>query len=363
MNKKIKVAILGGGINSAVGPAHINALKMTNLFDFHTACFSTNADINRQSFLAYNIKDSKLSNSLDEIILQKDDFDVAIILTPTNIHFPQIIKLLENDIDVISEKSITSNLIEAEKIKSKLGGNFLRVIYNYLGYPLLKLLKENIENDMFGFIHQINLFMPQESFIKFKNGSPLKSQEWRRLDGEIPTVSLDLAVHLHSILKYLIKSNPKRVVSISKSFGNFDVIDNVNSIIELENGSICNFNFNKTSLGQRNGLGVEIFGKNCSMKWTQINPEEVEFVNQEGERKIIDRGSPNTEIINDYKISRFKAGHPGGYTEALANYYLDIYSDYLLDTNLSYGINESISGLKLLNALKISSKKEKWINI
>ena len=361
--KKIKLAILGGGINSAVGPAHISAISMINNFELVTACFSSSKSINEESFKAYNIDLTKISRDFKQIISQKENFEILLILTPTNQHFDQIKECFENKINVISEKSLTASLNTALELKRIQKSAFLKVIYNYLGYPMLKLIQKKINNNDIGEIHQVNIKMPQETFVKLKKGKPLVPQKWRVIDDEIPTVSLDLAVHLHSILKYLIPSEPKRLVAINKSYGHFDVIDNVNSIIEFQNGGICNFSFDKTSLGNRNGLSFEIYGEKGSFMWKQGNPEKLKYVSSEGEKFIIDRGSPETDIINDFKISRFKAGHPGGYVEALANYYQDICLDFYSGSNLSYGIEESIEGLSLLSAINKSSDTDNWVNL
>lgn len=361
--EKIKLAILGGGINSAVGPAHISAISMTNNFELVTACFSSNKSINEESFKSYNIDSTKISYDFNQIIAQKENFEILLILTPTNQHYDQIKVCFENEINVISEKSLTVSLANAIELKRIQNGVFLKVIYNYLGYPMLKLIREKINNNVIGEIHQVNIQMPQETFVKLKNGKPLVPQKWRVIDDEIPTVSLDLAVHLHSILKYLIPSQPKRLVAINKSYGHFDVIDNVNSIIEFQNRGICNFSFDKTSLGKRNGLRFEIYGEKGSFLWKQVNPEKLKYINNEGEKFVIDRGSPETDLINDFKISRFKAGHPGGYVEALANYYQNICLDFHNGSSLSYGIEESIEGLSLLSAVNKSSETKRWVDL
>ena len=74
--EKIKLAILGGGINSAVGPAHISAISMTNNFELVTACFSSNKSINEESFKSYNIDSTKISYDFNQIIAKKENFEI-----------------------------------------------------------------------------------------------------------------------------------------------------------------------------------------------------------------------------------------------------------------------------------------------
>ena len=182
-------------------------------------------------------------------------------------------------------------------------------------------------------------------------------------------VSLDLGAHLYSIIKYLIKEKPLNVIATSDSYGNFkNVIDNINCIAEYENNIKCNLWYGKSSIGYKNGLRIRIFGTLSSAEWYQYNPEILKMSDNSGQEWIINRGSDECLILNELKYNRFKAGHPAGYIEALANFYENVADDLINKNNLKYqrktfGIEESIEGLKLLKAIHKSSIKKKWIKI
>ena len=58
--------------------------------------------------------------------------------------------------------------------------NFVRVTYNYNGYPLVKELSELISRKYFGKIKQIHFEMPQDFYeIYFKK---ISLQKWRLKD-------------------------------------------------------------------------------------------------------------------------------------------------------------------------------------
>ena len=61
-------------------------------------------------------------------------------------------------------------------------------------------------------------------------------------------------------------------------------------------------------------------------------------------------------------------GHPAGFLEAFANYYLDI-AEMLVSYRTTgkinfgeyvFGVDESIEGLKMLEAIDLSSRSHKW---
>ena len=89
--------------------------------------------------------------------------------------------------------------------------------------------------------------------------------------------------------------------------------------------------YSKSSLGHKNGLGLEIYGKKGSISWSQIKPEILKYTNSYGSLQILNKDHPTLKIANKKRYNRFKVGHPTGFIEAFANHYVDIYnalSDY-----------------------------------
>jgi len=369
--KKLKIAFIGGGINSAVGYAHYSAINLDKDFELVAGCFSRDKNINYASAKMYNVPEDRVYDNLENLInKEKDCIDAAIIITPQDQHFSQVIKLIHNDIPIICEKSLVASIEDTIEIKEALlkHEGFLSVIYNYLGYPIIRELKHIIANGELGKINHLQIEMPLESYIRVhKDGNPIIPQEWRLKDDKIPTISLDLGVHLHMLIKYLIDEIPISVVAKSESLGNFEVIDNINCMIEYSNNIICNMWYSKIAAGSRNGMKIRVYGENGSAEWVQEYPEILNLANSKGRRWKIDRGNDEVQICNLERYTRFKVGHPAGYIEAFANYYQDISTTlrcYKVDGMVKFvecfGIDEALEGISLLNAIQISSKSKSW---
>lgn len=366
----LKVGIIGGGINSAVGNAHLAAIRLSNNFQILVASFSRDIKINKETAEKVGILPDKLYSNYKNMIDDNIDvLDFVIILTPTDQHLEQVIYALNKNLNVICEKALTSSVNNAINIQQVLDNSKaqLFVIYNYLGYPMVKELKAIIEKGDIGEIFSIQVEMPQEGFVKTTNGELSKPQSWRLYDNKyISTLSLDLGVHLHSLIKFITKLDPLSVVAISKSRGNFiEITTEINTIIQFSNDVICNMWFSKTSLGHRNGMKIRVYGSNGSVFWEQINPEFITLNDVEGGSHILDRNSPKIQIANSSHYNIFKGGHPTGFIEALTNYYNDIYYAFINKNsdNLNgkvFGINESIEGLKLFEAINKSSNTKSW---
>jgi predicted dehydrogenase len=359
---KIKLGVIGGGINSAVGYAHFSAVNLDSKFVYHKGFFSREHKINIESAEKYKIKRENLFSNLDELINSDSDIDSWLILTPTPTHFEILKKLKLTSKPVICEKALCSNLNEAEEISKIYNSQDLFVIFNYTGYPMVREAREIIKSGVLGELVTINMEMPQSGFIKRNSiGKIPMPQDWRLQDDEIATISLDLGVHLHSLLCFICDLQPKEIFANANSFGlNKTIIDNILVSMSFEGGAIGSFWFSKTALGNLNGLKFRIFGTKGSIEWIQETPDFLKYSNENGVISIINLANNHLITANKPSYNRFKAGHPTGFIEALANYYLSIYNKLteLKGGNYLLTLNEVQQGMILMHLIQQSIEQK-----
>lgn len=373
--KRLKIAFLGGALHSAVGYAHYSAINIDHDFELVAGCFSRNQEFNLKTAQVYGIPNHFVYEDLSELIEKASEtIDVIAILTPNDQHANQVLQCIEAGIPVICEKSLAGSVEDTVQIKAALERKkgFLVVISNYLGYPMIRELKNLIENGSLGKINHIQVEMPQEGFIRIdKEGNPVVPQSWRLKDHTVPTISLDLGIHLHMFIKYLTNESPLNVMAKSESLGNFSsIIDNINCVIEYTDDITCNMWYSKIAIGHRNGLKIRIYGTKASAEWVQEKPEILNLADIRGRCWKIDRGNDDLKISNQKRYTRFKVGHPAGFIEAFANYYQDIAialryfkENKSLRYEECFGIEEAYEGLQLLEAIQKSSQSRSWENI
>lgn len=372
--KPLKLAFIGGSINSAIGYTHYIASQMDHLFVVSAGCFSKNNEINKKTALTWGIDEKHLYSNWKELLEKEiNEIDALVILTPTPNHYEMIMKALDFGYSIISEKALASTHEEGLEISKKVEEKkaFFAVTHNYTGYPMLRELQNMIQDNKLGKITNINIEMPQESFARLINGEKPKPQNWRLDDGKIPGISLDLGAHLQHIVYFLTNENPFELVADETSFGWFpQVVDNISCIARFKSGMRCQMWYGKSAIGHRNGLRVRVYGTKASAEWFQMNPEEFLFHTIDGDRIIIDRVSSNVKVSNQYRYNRFKAGHPAGFVEAFGNLYFDIaekLTQYKLDGNhkidWSYDVEQATIGLEVFEAIKTSSKENRWVKL
>lgn len=351
------LAFLGGGLNSAVGYTHFLASQLDGYFHVVAGAFSRDPAINLRSGQRYGINESRIYPDLASILdSQGDNIDALVVLTPTPDHCHDVRQALDSGINVICEKALATNSDGARDLATAAAkaGRHCVVTFNYTGYPAVREMRRQIQCGEIGDLIQIAVEMPQEGFLR----EGASAQNWRLKDYQIPTVSLDLGVHVVHLTEYLAAPGKIKGVRARQQHNGLvnSVIDNVNAIVEYHSGAVASFWWSKTALGHRNGLRVRVYGTKGSMEWSQMNPEEILVADQSGTRRIIDRGAPPPDSeFSQSSYNRFKAGHPAGFVEAFANIYRDFHpmlaSPVSESVDSHYGVNKAIDGLELLEEI------------
>ena len=372
-NKKLKLGFIGGGINSAVGYAHYCACQLDGHFELVAGAFSRDGDINRDTAEQYGLSEDQVYHDWRQLLALSETLDALVILTPTPEHQTMLAACMKAGIAVICEKAVTLSSTECAELLAlqQQQNSLVQVTYNYSGYPMVRELKALIAKQALGEISHIQVEMPQEGFARLlpDDAKPCP-QQWRLHDNAIPTIYLDLAVHLHHLVHFTTQLTPLKTMASQHSYGWFkDVIDDVSAIVEYEQGVKCQYWFSKSSLGHRNGLKIKIYGTQAAAQWCQNHPEQLRLDHINGRTELIERGA-DCLLAELPRYNRFKAGHPAGFIEAFANLYADfaesIHTHQRGESSLTsadYDLTISQQGLQLLEAMVKSTTTHTWESV
>ena len=209
-NKKKKkgplsLGFIGGGLSSTIGQAHFAASRLDGRWQLSAGFFSRQTEMNLKTAETWNVPQDRLYESWQGFVTaERDKLDAIVVLTPTPEHIEIVNILIDEGIPIICEKPLVSSLEESDLINQtfKKSHCFLSVTFNYSGYPMVRELRERIRNGELGRVQQIHFEMPQEVFSRSSDTAckTVSPQSWRLKDGLIPTICLDLGVHLHTLL-------------------------------------------------------------------------------------------------------------------------------------------------------------------
>jgi predicted dehydrogenase len=354
MNREtLSLGFIGGGWNSAVGTTHFIASRMDGLFSVDAGVFSRHAEVNQQTASRWDVAEARTHDTIDQLLDREiGKLDAIVVLTPTPDHTEPVLKALERGFAIICEKALTTSTSDALRITQAVeaSGGFLAVTYNYTGYPMVRELRRLMQEGRLGRITQVHVEMPQEGFARLgPDGKPASPQAWRLRDGLIPTISLDLGVHLHN-------------------HGHFaDVVDNVTCMARYSGGVDGSFWFSKSAIGHRNGLRLRVYGSKGSAEWFQMAAEDLRLYDANGQLSVVDRASVDARLSAEARYTRFKAGHPAGFIEAFANLYDDIAHSLAAHragrpsaSEFVFGAPAALDGLLALEAMAKSAETRAW---
>ena len=367
MKLNLKLGFIGGATNSTIGKIHYISSKLDDRWKLVSGCFSRNKKINFSTGNYYNVEKKRIYSDLSSFIkYEKGNIDAVVVLTPTPNHSNIVKKLLKNNFAIICEKPLVENFNEIISIKKLIKKHtYLRVTYNYTGYPMIRELKHMIERNYLGKVNQLNFEMPQDSFTR-STKSKISPKQWRLKDRKNPNICSDLASHLYNLSYFLIKYYPTKVMTNYFSNSKYKkIIDNAYFWLKYKSSINANYWISKTATGIRNGLKIRILGEKKSAYWYQMRPEELYILNNDGSSQIFDRGSRKL-VAHKKRYNRYKSGHPSGFIEAFANLYSDLADDLI---NHKKGKYKNIYTFDFYNSLEISkffkasntsNKKKSW---
>ena len=372
LSDPLRLGFIGGGLNSAIGSAHFHSSMLDDQFRVVSGCFSRDESVNLATCKRWHIDPSRCSTDWREYLEQAcNELDAICILTPIPAHHEMLIAAMEHGIPIICEKALVSHTRQATQlmIQQEENPSYLAVTFNYSGYPAVRLLRSLVAKGTLGTVQQVHLEMPLENYLRvpIDGTEPPKPQVWRQSDSVIPTLLLDLGVHLHHLLSFISGQEAKAVMASFNHFSDLpNIVDDARIWLDCTDGLQASMWMSKTALGYRNGMRIRIFGTNGSAEWLQSNPETIQHTSIHGIRSQFDRGVEN-EILSAASYNRFKAGHPAGYIEAFANLYSDIadslrefkQTGQMLHPNV-FGITHARNGLAMLESATESARSERW---
>ncbi|WP_207792080.1 Gfo/Idh/MocA family protein [Siccirubricoccus phaeus] len=369
--RPLALGFLGGAVNSAIGTAHRAAAQMDGHWQVVAGCFSRRPEVNAATGREFGVAPERVHPDWRALLAaEAGRLDAIAVLTPTPDHAPMVAACLEAGLPVICEKVLAATMQEAvalRELRERRNG-FLAVTYNYSGYPMVRELRRLVQRGALGRLLHFQVEMPQEGCIRTEpSGLKPRPQSWQLQDGAVPTISLDLAVHLHQLLHYVAGAAPVQVAAMQGSHGWFPgFIDDVQALLRCADGLYGHAWFSKSALGHRNGLRLRLYGTEAAAEWEQAAPEELRLSHADGRREILDRAAP-VAIAAQPRYGRFRPGHPAGFIEAFANLYADIalalrhwQATGQFASEEVFGAELAIEGLALLEAIQRAAGSLTW---
>lgn len=370
--QKIRIGMIGGGPNAFIGEVHRLAARMDNRFELVAGCFSADYLKSKKFGIGLGLDSERIYRTPSEMASaeaeKENGIEVAIIVTPNNLHFDQAKTMIQAGFHVICDKPITSDLKQAEELErlvDSVGTRFM-VTYNYSGYPMVREAREIISSGRLGKLRVVQVEYPQDWLATDIEVSGQKQAAWRTdpsQAGEGGAIG-DIGTHAYHLAEFVTGEKPHSLLADLDSFVLGRVLDdNAHILLRYESGLKGMLWASQIACGHENGLQLRVYGDQGSLKWHQEAPNFLEFKPLGGPTNTLTRGGPGLGTFANESI-RIPAGHPEGFIEGFANLYRD-FADHLRQTSSKSSqvekdalpkVKDGVNGVRFVKAAVASSK-------
>ena len=343
LNRKLRMALIGGGQGAFIGRVHATAAVLDNRAVIVAGALSSDPAKAKASAPDYDIKPERAYGSVQELIAAEsklpagERIDFASIATPNHTHFPIAKALAEAGFNIICDKPMTFTLAEAEELAGivRRTGVVFALTHNYTGYPLVRQAREMIRNGDLGEINAVRAFYIQGWLRTPLEKEGQKQADWRTDPKKSGAAGCfgDIATHAYNLARFTTGLIPDQISCHLKTFVPGRALDDYGTaIIRFGNGALGTVTSSQISHGRENDLFIEIDGTKGSLEWHQEEPNKLIVRRNGSAHQIYTRaGGPYLGELAG-RSSRLPSGHPEAFFEAFANIYVAAYEDIVKRT-------------------------------
>ena len=382
INRKLRMAMIGGGKDAFIGAVHRLAFNMDGQVELVAGALSVNPDIavesGRDLFLQPDRIYTDYKKMLEEEAARSADqrIDFVSIVTPNFLHFEPAMMALEKGFHVVVEKPITFTLEQAKQLRDKVRetGKLLLLCHTYTGYPMVKQARRLIQSGALGKVRKVYVEYPQGWLSTFLEGANNAQAAWRtdpKRSGKAGAMG-DIGTHAFNMAEYVSGLEVTKICADVNTVVEGRMLDDDGAaLLKFNNGASGVLMATQIAAGAENNIKVRVFGEKGGLEWQQEDANTLVVKWPDRPAEIYRAGSGYVDAYAKHN-ARTPAGHPEGYLEAFANLYRNFAATLRAELNGQDAtpemrdfpsVNEGVRGMAFIDHVIASGQSEKkWID-
>jgi predicted dehydrogenase len=368
----IRLAMVGGGPGSFIGPVHRMAAELDGRIRLVAGAFSQDAAKSEAAGAAWG---ARAYEDFRELLRgearREDGAELVAVVTPNHLHFEVSAAALQAGLHVMSDKPATLNLAEARSLAEIVGssGRLYGLTYTYTGYPMVREAREIVARGDLGAVRKIVVEYAQGWLSTPLEREGSKQAVWRGDPAQAGVGGCigDIGVHAFNIAEFVGGVRVERLCAdVSTVVAGRALDDDCNVLLRFEGGARGVLVASQISAGARNDLTLKVYGEKGSLTWSHERQAELAI-------DWLDRPSQTLHAASGYlgaaarAGSRLPTGHPEGFVEAFANLYRDFaeaIAEGRADAGLVPGIADGVRGMAFVEtAVAASRSGAGWVEL
>jgi predicted dehydrogenase len=381
-NRKLRVAMVGGGKDAFIGAIHRLAFHMDGQAELVAGALSVNPEVAVESgeelFLSAEriYTDYKVMLEKEATMPPEKRVDFITIVTPNFLHFEPAMLALEYGFDVVVEKPITFTLEEAKLLEAKVKstGRTLLLCHTYTGYPMVKQARQLIRSGILGAIRKVYVEYPQGWLSTSLEKTNHAQASWRtdpKRSGKAGAMG-DIGTHAFNLAEYVSGLQVTKICADVNTVVEGRMLDDDGAaLLKFNNGASGVLMATQVAAGAENNVKIRVFGEKGGIEWQQEDANTILVKWLDRPAEIYRAGTGYADSFAKHN-ARTPAGHPEGYLEAFANLYRNFIStirarangqtasDEILDFP---SVVEGVRGMAFIEHVIASGQsQQKWID-
>ena len=370
---RIRLGMVGGGIDAFIGAVHRIAARLDDKFELAAGALSSTPQRSLQSGAAVGLDPDRTYEDFRQMASResrlKNGIEAVAIVTPNHLHFPVAREFLRRGIHVICDKPLTSTLADAKKLAKlvEAGDTLFVLTHNYTGYPMVRHARELVRAGELGTIRLVQVEYVQDWLAEPLELTGQKQAAWRT-DPErsgAGGATGDIGTHAYHLAEFVTGLKTESLAADVHTFvPGRKVDDNAHVLLRYESGAKGTLWCSQVAVGHENGLKLRVYGTRGALEWAQEEPNHLEWSKLGEPRRRLTRSGHGAGRAAA-RATRIPSGHPEGYLEAFATIYSEAAaainakkSGVPLDAEVLYpNVHDGVRGVAFVQSCVESSRR------
>ena len=330
--RPLRLGMVGGGRGAFIGGVHRLCARLDGQYELVAGALSSDPQRAKDSGADLRLAPDRVYTSFSAMAAAEakrpDGIEAVSIVTPNDSHHAIARAFLDQGIDVICDKPLTTTLEDALDLVRvvRRTGLVFGVTHNYTGYPMVRQAREMVAAGELGSVRVIQAEYVQDWLTTKLEDTGHKQAAWRVDPARAGAGGSlgDIGTHAYNLACFVAGTNARELAAdLSRFVPGRRLDDNVHILVRFENGARGMLWASQVAPGNENGLRLRVYGEKGGLEWAQEHPNQLRFAPVGEPPRTLSRGGPKLGPAA-VLATRIPAGHPEGYLEGFANLYRDL---------------------------------------
>lgn len=340
MSKITRVGMVGGGMESFMGPIHRAAIEQSGCVELVCGAFGSTRHSSFETGKMLKLPTKRSYGTYRDMfrreaaLPENERMDFVVILAPNTMHYPVAMSAIDANFPVLSEKPFTCNMDEALNLtrKQQSSGLPYGIAFVQAGYPMLQRAKALIQVEKaIGNVRKVVTAFELGWMAQRLETAGNKQAGWRadpRRCGPAGCL-IDLGIHCLQLTEWVTGLCVSEVsADLRATVAGRILDDDCSVLLRFAGGARGVLLCSQIATGAKQGLSLEVYGDKGALLWSQSEPDRLILRGPDGAQQLFTGGPAAAEPAVSALPTLCPYGNNTAYIAALAETYRS-YATYL----------------------------------